>query len=124
VEPDISVLIPVRNEGHRVARTIQAIARARSTDARVEFVVVDDASTDGSMTNLVRAMPRLLDEPRIDVRVCQLPEHSGNYLAAMRLRRRRGPTSFSSLMPTLSFRKDGIDGCSSTFAQIEFWLVR
>ena len=81
MQPDISVLIPARNEGHRVARTIQAIARARSTEARVEFVVVDDASTDGSMANLVSAMPRLLDEPRIDVRVCELAAHSGNYLA-------------------------------------------
>jgi glycosyltransferase involved in cell wall biosynthesis len=81
VQPDISVLIPARNERSRIAPTIQAIARARSTEARLEFIVVDDASTDGCMENLVSAVPRLLEEPRIDIRVCRLPQHSGNYRA-------------------------------------------
>jgi glycosyltransferase involved in cell wall biosynthesis len=81
VRPDISVLIPARNERSRLAPTIQAIARARSTDARVEFVIVDDASTDGCIANLVSAVPRLLEEPKIDIRVCRLDQHSGNYRA-------------------------------------------
>jgi glycosyltransferase involved in cell wall biosynthesis len=81
VQPDISVLIPARNESSRIAPTIRAIARARTTDARVEFVVVDDASTDGCVANLVSAVPRLLEESKIDIRVCQLDEHSGNYRA-------------------------------------------
>jgi glycosyltransferase involved in cell wall biosynthesis len=81
LQPDISVLIPARNESSRIAPTIRAIARARRTEARLEFVVVDDASTDGCVANLVSAMPRLLDEPRIDIRVYQLPEHAGNYVA-------------------------------------------
>ena len=81
MRPDISVLIPARNERSRIAPTIQAIARARSTDARVEFVIVDDASTDGCIANLVSAVPRLLEEPKIDIRVCRLDQHSGNYRA-------------------------------------------
>jgi glycosyltransferase involved in cell wall biosynthesis len=79
VRPDISVLIPARNEGTRIAPTIRAIARARTTDARVEFVVVDDASTDGSVALLLSSVPRLLNEPRIDISLLQLEEHSGNY---------------------------------------------
>jgi glycosyltransferase involved in cell wall biosynthesis len=81
VRPDISVLIPARNEGSKIAPTIQAIARARTTDARVEFVVVDDASTDGCIAGLVSAVPRLLEERNIDIRACRLDQHSGNYRA-------------------------------------------
>jgi glycosyltransferase involved in cell wall biosynthesis len=81
VQPDISILIPARNEQSRIAPTIQAIARGRTTDARVEFIVVDDASKDSCIANLISALPRLLDEPRIDVRVCRLDQHSGTYLA-------------------------------------------
>lgn len=77
--PDISVVIPARNEGTRIAPTIQAIARARTTDARVEFVIVDDASTDETVADLVAAAPDLLQEPRIDIQVDRLDEHSGIY---------------------------------------------
>ena len=79
MQPDFSVLIPARNERARIAPTIRAIARARITQARLEFIIVDDASTDGCIENLVTGVPRLLDEPRIDIRVCQLDEHAGNY---------------------------------------------
>jgi glycosyltransferase involved in cell wall biosynthesis len=75
----ISVLIPARNEQARLAPTIRSIARARTTGARVEFVVVDDASTDGCIENLISAVPELLGEPEIDIRVCALDEHSGIY---------------------------------------------
>lgn len=81
MRPDISVVFPARNEKSRIAPTIQAIARARTTGARVEFVVVDDASTDGCIENLVAAVPQLLDEPKIDVRVCRLDRHAGIYRA-------------------------------------------
>jgi glycosyltransferase involved in cell wall biosynthesis len=79
--PDISVTIPARNEGGKVARTIQSIARARTTDARVEFVIVDDASSDETIANLVAAVPDLLKEPKIDIQVHRLDEHTGIYVA-------------------------------------------
>lgn len=81
MRPEISVLIPARNEKGRIAPTIQAIARARTTGARVEFVVVDDASTDHCLDELAAAAPRLLEERKIDIRACRLNEHSGNYRA-------------------------------------------
>ncbi|MGA7409602.1 MAG: glycosyltransferase [Bryobacteraceae bacterium] len=76
--PDISVVIPSRNEA-KLAPTIRSIARARTTDARVEFVIADDASTDDTVASLVAAVPELLREPKIDIHVYRLEEHQGIY---------------------------------------------
>jgi glycosyltransferase involved in cell wall biosynthesis len=84
VKPDISVVIPAYNEKSRIAPTIQSIARARISGARVEFVIIDDGSTDSTVANLVSALPRLLDEPNIDVYVESLDQRSGNYYARNR----------------------------------------
>src|ERR1700735_2344765 len=77
--PDISVVIPARNEGAKLAPTIQSIARARTTEARVEFVIVDDASIDDTVACLVAAVPELLKEARIDIQVHRLGDHEGIY---------------------------------------------
>jgi glycosyltransferase involved in cell wall biosynthesis len=47
-----SVIIPVRNEGGRIAKTIQSIVGGRSCCFPLELVIVDDASTDGACENL------------------------------------------------------------------------
>jgi len=44
----ISVIIPVRNEGHRIRRAVESIVSGRSCVFPLEVVVVDDASTDGA----------------------------------------------------------------------------
>jgi glycosyltransferase involved in cell wall biosynthesis len=49
--PLISVVIPVRNESHRLMGTIKSILDTRSTNCELEFVIVDDASDDGSVIN-------------------------------------------------------------------------
>jgi glycosyltransferase involved in cell wall biosynthesis len=82
--PDISVLIPVRNEDDRIGKTIRSIARARSTDARIEFVVVNDDSDDDCVDQLLSTMPDLLDEPRIDIRLESLGDRAGVYGARNR----------------------------------------
>ena len=77
MQPDISVVIPALNEGGRLAETIGAIAAARTTRARVEFVVADDASIDDTEQHLRAAWPMLENEPAIDVRVSRLAERGG-----------------------------------------------
>jgi glycosyltransferase involved in cell wall biosynthesis len=79
MQPDISILIPARNEADRTAATIRAIARARSTGARLEFVVVDDESDDDSVDQLVAAVPGLLDEQNIDIKLDRLGQRAGVY---------------------------------------------
>lgn len=81
---DISVVIPAHNERWQVAQTIRNIARARTTDARVEFVVVDDASQDGTSEALISAAPELLEEPRIDVQLEGLEARAGVFGALNR----------------------------------------
>ena len=48
----ISVIIPVRNEGDRIALAVRSIVDGRSCSFPLEVVIVDDASTDGSCDNL------------------------------------------------------------------------
>ncbi len=84
MNPDISVVIPAHNERSRIAETIRSVARARTSDARVEFVIVDDASTDDSFARLVSAAPELLEEPRIDIRLESLAERTGVFGARNR----------------------------------------
>ena len=79
MSPNISILIPARNEADRTAATIRSLARARDTGARLEFVVVDDASDDDSVDRLVNAIPALLDEPNIDIKLDRLSERAGVY---------------------------------------------
>jgi glycosyltransferase involved in cell wall biosynthesis len=52
--PLISVVIPSRNEGDRVLRTIRTFIAKASNEVEFEFVVADDASTDGSCADLSR----------------------------------------------------------------------
>jgi glycosyltransferase involved in cell wall biosynthesis len=77
--PEISVILPARNEGAALASSIQSIARARAGSRRLEFIVVDDASTDDSIGNLTAALPELLEEPNIEIWVSSMGEHSGVY---------------------------------------------
>ena len=45
--PDISVVIPTRDDTAELPATIESFLEARSRDARLEFVIVDDASPAG-----------------------------------------------------------------------------
>jgi hypothetical protein len=69
--------MPARNEGMRVVDTILSFARGRATDARLEFVIADDASEEDPSLALTAAMDELLDEPAIDVRVHRLGVRHG-----------------------------------------------
>ena len=59
----VSVLLPVRNEAHRLAPCLTALLTALTAcDGRAELVVLDDESTDGT-AGLVRAIAG--DVPRV-----------------------------------------------------------
>lgn len=51
----ISALIPVRNEGDAVVKTLRSLVQGRSEPFPLEVVVVDDASSDGCCERLDRA---------------------------------------------------------------------
>jgi Glycosyl transferase family 2 len=42
VRPDISFVMPTYDEGIRLAQTIESIAVGRTTNGRIEIVIVDD----------------------------------------------------------------------------------
>jgi GT2 family glycosyltransferase len=77
--PEVSVVLPARDEGAMLAPTLLSIARARANARHIEFIVVDDASSDGCIANLIAAMPELLEEPNIDIRVLRQDERAGVY---------------------------------------------
>lgn len=57
--PFISVAIPVRDEGRKIAATIRAIAATRTGRTELEFVVADDASSDGCTDQLDAVVRRI-----------------------------------------------------------------
>ncbi|WP_426445469.1 glycosyltransferase [Paenibacillus sp. S-38] len=71
IKPMISIILPVRNEGDRIARTLQSIADNRITDCELEFVVVDDASD----VPLSAELP--VSAPRAVLRVLRLEQQAG-----------------------------------------------
>jgi glycosyltransferase involved in cell wall biosynthesis len=65
--PSISVVIPVRNEGSRVAVAIASIVSGRSRPFPLQIVVVDDNSADGSCQGLSGLCAWERDLVRVDV---------------------------------------------------------
>ena len=72
--PLVSVVIPTRNRPHLLRRTLDSVLN-QSTD-NLEAIVVDDASTDATATELAAAHPR--------VRVLRNPQPSGVSVARNR----------------------------------------
>ena len=70
----ISVIIPCRDEGQKIACTVRSLVHGRSTGFPLEVVVVDDASTDRSCDIL----PEIASEsPNTSVVVSRLERWSG-----------------------------------------------
>jgi glycosyltransferase involved in cell wall biosynthesis len=70
----ISVIIPSRNEGGRIVRTVRSLVTGRSRPFPLEVVVVDDASSDGSCDRLADAVG---PAPNVRLVVGRLPRWSG-----------------------------------------------
>jgi len=74
-QPDVSVVIPVRNEGKRLAKALRSIASGRSYRFPLEIVVVDDASDDGCCESVQGLFTWARD--RVCVNVIRLDRWSG-----------------------------------------------
>jgi glycosyltransferase involved in cell wall biosynthesis len=72
--PEISVIIPVRNEGKRILEAIESVMSGRSCRFPVEIVVIDDASEDDCCARLSCGRKH---DPSVAVRVVRLPKWSG-----------------------------------------------
>jgi glycosyltransferase involved in cell wall biosynthesis len=72
--PDISVIMPVRNEGKRILEAIDSAARGRSLRFPLEVIVVDDASDDGCCSHL---SSKWAWDQSLAIRVIRLPKWSG-----------------------------------------------
>ncbi len=76
--PDLSVIIPAFQEAERLPRTLGAVASyLKLRDLRVEIVIVDDGSTDGT-TRTARDITRDSGaESPVQYRVITLPSNRG-----------------------------------------------
>jgi glycosyltransferase involved in cell wall biosynthesis len=70
----LSLIIPVRNEGIRIVRTVESIVRGRSCNFPIEIVIVDDASIDGACERLSQIVE---DKPEVTLVVRRLSTWSG-----------------------------------------------
>ena len=77
MRPDISVVIPARNEGRRLAATIDSIASTRTMGALVEIIIADDDSDDDTEGHLRAAWPELSRHKGLYVHVDRMPERAG-----------------------------------------------
>lgn len=76
--PSVSVVVPARNRAHLIPLCLDRLARAAAGPAAqghaVEFIVVDDASTDGTAAQVQAFAGRC---PGIRVRCLSLPKRGG-----------------------------------------------
>jgi glycosyltransferase involved in cell wall biosynthesis len=62
--PNVSVVVPVKNAGDDLPRLLRALAALEWPEDKLQRIVVDNGSTDGSRERAIAAGVRLLDEPR------------------------------------------------------------
>ena len=70
----VSVIIPVRNEGRRLHRTIDSLIKGRSCAFPLQIIIVDDACIDGCCEGL---FPLIVGAKRVELRVLRLQLWSG-----------------------------------------------
>jgi glycosyltransferase involved in cell wall biosynthesis len=101
--PAISIIIPVRNEGARAAKTILSFAAGRSHLFPVEFVIVDDASGDGCCDNLQNLLGRERDA--VTIKVIKMAVWRGIPLC-------RNTGAFAAQAPILFITDANVEACA------------
>jgi len=79
-EPDVSVLMPVRNGARYLAQAIASLGECR--EPRLELVIVDDGSTDATREIIERGR-------RVDARIVALAQPASGIVAALERARRQ-----------------------------------
>ena len=74
--PFISVVIPARNERDNICRCVHSILRNDFPTDRYEIVVVDDGSTDGTLSTVEEAFPEVLSNGRLKITSSSGPSDS------------------------------------------------
>jgi glycosyltransferase involved in cell wall biosynthesis len=74
--PDISVVIPARNEGDKLLKAVESIIGGWSGRVHLEIVIVDDASDDTSCVVLMKRSQQWRNHS-VQIRVVRLPQWSG-----------------------------------------------
>ena len=73
--PSVSIVIPAYNEAGRIADTLRTIdAYARTLRARIELIVVDDGSIDGTAAVARRHLP---SAPNVEARILRYSPNRG-----------------------------------------------
>ena len=74
--PDFSVVIASYNEGTKLLATMAAVAASLTGDAKVELVVADDCSSDGSGSAAAK-LAFELSGPQLSIKVVRAPSRFG-----------------------------------------------
>jgi len=76
--PTVTVLIPARNEAQHLSRTLHSVLRQRYPSDKIEIILVNDHSTDGT-----RAIAQLLETRYMNFKVIDLIEEEKGKKAAI-----------------------------------------
>jgi glycosyltransferase involved in cell wall biosynthesis len=95
MKPEFSIVVPAFNEEGRVGQTLRSIFRhVRNTARRTEVIVVDDGSSDSTMSEAQNAFAEF---PEIDSRVIRYGENRGKgYAVKTGLAEARAPIALFS----------------------------
>lgn len=77
----ISVIIPARNESDRLSATVRSFIQGRRSQVPIEFVIVDDGSSDGCCLNFAPEAEALSRGRDVSVHLCGLAKTHGNMTA-------------------------------------------
>lgn len=86
VWPSVSVVVPARNEEHDIEACLESLRAADYPAAKIEIIVVDDFSTDGTAERVRAHQPAgMVGEEMGRVRLVEMPAstaHNGNHKPA------------------------------------------
>ncbi len=65
--PFVSIIIPTRNRKEKLIRLINSILKSNYPENKMEIIVVDNASTDGTFEYLSKTFKKLIKTGRLKI---------------------------------------------------------